>query len=103
MDGKPVEKKPTEKPADKPAEVKRVAGKSGPWQIVVEAVDQPEWLDQAVSATNTALGLATSEADVMSIFKVNKELFDLVKATDQAVWKTLMALFSESKKSFTKE
>ena len=103
MDGKPVEKKPTEEPADKPAEVKRVAGKSGPWQIVVEAVDQPEWLDQAVSATNTALGLATSEADVMSIFKVNKELFDLVKATDQAVWKTLMALFSESKKSFTKE
>lgn len=103
MDGKPVEKKPTEKPADKPAEVKRVAGKSGPWQIVVEAVDQPEWLDQAVSATNTALGLATSEADVMSIFKVNKELFDLVKATDQAVWKTLMALFSESKKSFSKE
>lgn len=103
MDGKPVEKKPIEKPAEKPAEPKRVAGKAGPWQIVVEAIDEPEWLDQAMSATQTALGMATSEADVMSIFKQNKELFDLVKSTDQGVWKSLMALFSEAKKKFTQE
>lgn len=103
MDGKPVEKKPVEKPAEKPAEPKRVAGKAGPWQIVVEATDEPEWLDQAMSATQTALGMATSEADVMSIFKQNKELFDLVKTTDQGVWKSLMSLFSEAKKSFNKE
>lgn len=99
MDGKPVEKKPVEKPA----EPKRVVGKAGPWQIVVEATDEPEWLDQAMSATQTALSMATSEADVMSIFKQNKELFDLVKTTDQGVWKSLMSLFSEAKKSFVKE
>lgn len=103
MDGKPIEKKPVEKPADKPAEPKRIAGKAGPWQIVVEATDEPEWLDQAMSATQTALGMATSEADVMSIFKQNKELFDHVKTTDQGVWKSLMSLFSEAKKSFNKE
>jgi hypothetical protein len=92
MDGKPVDKpaKPVEKPADK-------------WQIVVEATDEPEWLDQAMSATQTALSMATSEADVMSIFKQNKELFDQVKTTDQGVWKSLMSLFSEAKKSFNKE
>lgn len=105
MDGKPVDKpaKPVEKPAEKPAEPKRVAGKAGPWQIVVEATDEPEWLDQAMSATQTALSMATSEADVMSIFKQNKELFDQVKTTDQGVWKSLMSLFSEAKKSFNKE
>lgn len=103
MDGKPVEKKAVEKPVEKPAEPKRVAGKAGPWQIIVEATDEPEWLDQAMSATQTALGMATSEADVMSIFKQNKELFDLVKTTDQGVWKSLMSLFSEAKKSFVKE
>lgn len=103
MDGKPVEKKPVAKPAEKPAEPKRVAGKVGPWQIVVEATDEPEWLDQAMSATQTALSMATSEADVMSIFKQNKELFDHVKTTDQGVWKSLMSLFSEAKKSFVKE
>ena len=103
MDGKPVEKKAVEKVVEKPAEPKRVAGKAGPWQIVVEATDEPEWLDQAMSATQTALGMATSEADVMSIFKQNKELFDLVKTTDQGVWKSLMSLFSEAKKSFNKE
>ena len=105
MDGKPVEKpvKPAEKPVEKPIP-KKIEGKAGPWQIVVEGAGQePEWLDHVMTVSQTALDMATSEADVMAIFKQNKELFDLVKAADPAVWKSLMSLFSDTKKKFTKE
>lgn len=103
MDGKPIEKKPVEKPVDKPAP-RKVEGKAGPWQIVVEGAGQePEWLDHVMTVSQTALDMATSEADVMAIFKQNKELFDLVKSADPAVWKSLMSLFSDTKKKFTKE
>ena len=56
-----------------------------------------------MTVSQTALDMATSEADVMAIFKQNKELFDLVKSADPAVWKSLMSLFSDTKKKFTKE
>ena len=103
MGGTPIEKKPAEKPVEKPIP-KKVEGKAGPWQIVVEgAGEEPEWLDHVMAVSQTALDMATSEADVMAIFKQNKELFDLVKSTDQSVWKSLMSLFSDTKKKFTKE
>lgn len=99
----PTEKKPVEKPVEKPIP-KKIEGKAGPWQIVVEGAGQePEWLDHVMAVGRTALDMATSEADVMAIFKQNKELFDLVKAADPAVWKSLMSLFSDTKKKFTKE
>jgi hypothetical protein len=39
----------------------------------------------------------------MAIFKVNKQLFDLVKDADAALWKSLMSTFTETKKKFVKE
>jgi hypothetical protein len=47
-----------------------------------------------------ALDMATSEADVMQIFKKNKQLFDAVKAQDAVFFKSLMAQFTQTKAKF---
>jgi hypothetical protein len=46
---------------------------------------------------------AASEEDVMHIFKKNKTLFDIVKATDAVFFKDLMALFTAARTQLTKE
>jgi hypothetical protein len=97
-----VDRKPTPKP--EPKLPKKVEGKAGPWQITIEgAGEEPEWLEAVPKAVQTALDMATKEDDVMAIFKVNKQLFDLVKDADAALWKSLMSTFTETKKKFVKE
>ena len=97
-----VDRKPAPKP--EPKLPKKVEGKAGPWQITIEgAGEEPEWLEAVPKAVQTALDMATKEDDVMAIFKVNKQLFDLVKEADQSMWKALMSTFTETKKKFVKE
>lgn len=97
-----VDRKPT--PKSEPKLPKKVEGKAGPWQITIEgAGEEPEWLEAVPKAVQTALDMATKEDDVMAIFKVNKQLFDLVKDADATLWKALMSTFTETKKKFVKE
>jgi len=95
-------KKPEPKAEPKPP--KKVEGKAGPWQITIQGTgEEPEWLDEVPKAVQLALDMATNADDVMNIFKVNKQMFDLVKEADQAMWKSLMTTFTETKKKFVKE
>jgi hypothetical protein len=46
------------------------------------------------------LDLCSSDADVMTIFKKNKALFDTVKTTDPEFFKEMMGKFTETKNKF---
>jgi hypothetical protein len=62
--------------------------------------DPTQWLEVVRDAALVALGFAESQADVMQVFKLNKTLFEAVKATDQAFFKELMAEFTKVKEKF---
>ena len=99
-----VEVKP--KQLQKPASESRaeIKGQEGPWQMVAKAPpegDPTDWLQTVGKTAELALGMAQSKADVMDIFKKNKELFDAVKATDPEFFKNLMASFTVAKENFT--
>jgi len=80
--------KPTPPPIPKPvAKVatlpKKMEGAAGPWQLSIsldESAGLQDWLNVAVDATRIALKQAKNEKDVMDIFKVNRVIFDRMKA-----------------------
>ena len=99
------------RPATKPAEQRTVAprppatitGQEGAWQLKVtldHGGDIQNWLGVIDDACTLALEMAKSEADVMAIFKKNKQLFDEVKKQDANFFKGLMAKFTEAKTKF---
>jgi hypothetical protein len=49
------------------------------------------------------LGLCSSDADVMTIFKKNKVIFDAVKAADPIFFTEMMVKFTETRNMFPKE
>jgi hypothetical protein len=99
------------KPAARPAPQRSVAsrppakieGQEGEWQLKVTLAPDGEvadWLGVINDACQIALDTAGSEADVMMIFKKNKQLFDAVKAQDAIFFKDLMAKFTQAKAKF---
>lgn len=86
-------------------EAKKIVGQAGEWQIVAPGKpegDTKEWLELIKSASHMLLDLTENEEDVMLIFKKNKSLFDVVKATDPVFFKEMMGKFTERKTMFTK-
>lgn len=69
------------------------------WEIKI--ANKPEegqiWLDALWTASAALLEFAKSDADVMSIFKTNKDLFDAAKEYDAIWFKKLMAEFTKTK------
>ncbi len=98
------------KEVKKPEEVKKVdllpavvGGQAGEWQIVIKASPESlphEWLAAVEDAAKTCLSVAASSADVMQIFRKNKQVFDVVKAQDPVFFKQLMNDFSVAKQKF---
>jgi hypothetical protein len=87
---------------------KPITGEKGEFQIVAPGKPQAEeaiagWLANIKDTAKVLLMTASTEEDVMHIFKKNKVLFDTVKATDAVFFKELMALFTEAKTQLTKE
>ena len=101
--------KPVQKEVPKPVPLptgeskpKPITGQKGEFQIVVSAKPEAEedvlpWLENIKDGCKVLLALSENEEDVMHIFKKNKNLFDIVKATDAVFFKELMALFTEAK------
>jgi len=61
----------------------KIEGKPGPWQLSITLDDNAglqDWLNVVVDATRIALKQAKNEKDVMDIFKVNRVIFDRMKA-----------------------
>ena len=84
----------------------KIEGKKGEFQIVINAkpdCTQEEWLALVRDSSHMLLDLCSSDADVMTIFKRNKVLFDTVKAKDPEFFKEMMGKFTETKNKFAKE
>lgn len=78
----------------------KVEGREGPWQIAIEVKaedDLPKWIDIVLEATRLALQNAQTQKDVMDIFKVNRNIFDKLKAEAPEDHTSLMADFKTKK------
>ena len=95
---KKVDKVPPPPPA-----LKVTSGKPGEWQIVLRETEGGEWSKAIVDATKIALQVAQSQADVQSIFKVNRVHFDRLKAEAPAVYEEILEKFKEVKTKFQQE
>ena len=96
-----------EKQEEKPEPVKvkvkppaRIAGADNPWQISVttdESANLQDWLNIVVEATRMALRQAKSEKDVLDIFKVNRVIFDRLKAESEVDHVAILGDFKKRK------
>jgi hypothetical protein len=96
-----VKPKAAPKPVEKREEIK---GQEGPWQMVTKTPpegDPKDWLETVGKTAEVALAMAQTKADVMDIFKKNKELFDAVKATDADFFKRPDGLIYRGQEKFT--
>jgi len=109
---KPKDTFPNGTPISKPnspvftVEKKPIVGQKGEFQIVAPAKpdgDPADWLALIKTSSHMLLDLCSSDADVMTIFKKNKALFDVVKTTDPDFFKEMMVKFTETKNKFEKE
>jgi hypothetical protein len=105
IDSEEQEVKPV-KIATKAKPPAKVEGKDGPWQLKIttdpEATEQ-DWINAVVQGTLLALGAATSEKDVMDIFKVNRSIYDKLKETNELEYTSVVGEFSAKSNSFKKE
>jgi hypothetical protein len=102
-------KKPEPLPVIKPevntVKPQKIVGQKGEFQIVIDEppADPKEWLELVKTSSHMMLELCEDDADVMTIFKKNKVLFDEVKALDPMFFKDMMVKFTETKAKFAKE
>lgn len=101
--------KPVEKPVEKPAAPKaekppaKIEGKPGRWQMNVTTkpdATPTDFVNIVAEATVVCLEQATSQADVMEIFKVNKAVFEKVKELNNSGYMDLLEAFKTKKDSF---
>jgi hypothetical protein len=95
---KPAPAKPAPAPAAK-APVK-VEGKDTEWQLKVVAKpegDHGEWSQLVIDATMLQLEQCKSEANVMDIFKTNRNIYDEVKSGSPNAYDVLMDEFKQAR------
>jgi hypothetical protein len=99
------------KPAAQPAKASpppaKIEGKEGPWQLKVSIEPQGEFADWAgivMDATMLGLEQAASEADVMALFRNNKNIFDRMKAEPgSSSYDALMEEFKTARNKFKEQ
>lgn len=69
------------------------------WQIIVPEGDDQDFLDSVKTCADMLLSICEKQADVKEMFKVNRTLFDKVKALDPAFYEDMVANFSKTKNS----
>jgi hypothetical protein len=97
---KPVATLPKPEPKATGKAPTKVEGRDGPWQIAVEVKaedDLPKWIETVLEVTRVALQNAQTQKDVMDIFKVNRNIFDKLKAEAPEDHTSLMADFKTKK------
>ena len=97
------EKKPDPKPEPKSEPPVKMEGKPGPWQLIVTTTpgnNPEEWVDLVCEAAEMQIGLANSKEDVMSIFTVNREIFNQLKAQSQVQYDLMMNVFKNAKAKY---
>jgi hypothetical protein len=84
----------------------KIEGKEGAWQLKIKAdpeADLQGWIDTVKQAASIMLSVAKSEKDLMDIFKVNRVIFDRLKADGPDEYAALMANFTKVKDGLKKE
>jgi len=97
--------KPEPKPAPKPATPEVMQGAPDYWSLKVTAKptgDPKEWFSVVEDMSRMGLTQCGSEADAMSLFKVNRNIFAHFKALDANRYEKLMAEFKKTSESFKK-
>jgi hypothetical protein len=84
----------------------KIAGKDLPWQLKVSAepnTDPDDWARSIIDITVMGLANAANEADVMSIFKVNRNVFDMLKKVSPETYDDVMDEFKKAKIKFREQ
>lgn len=99
---KPVER-PVEKPVEAPKPPAAIEGKDQPWKLKITAgpdADMAAWLGMVNDLTELMLKTTSSKEDVMNIFKVNRIIFDRIKADAPDTYEELMNKFKKVKENY---
>jgi hypothetical protein len=99
------------KPAAQPAKASpppaKIEGKEGPWQLKVSIEPEgsfADWASIVMDATKLGLEQCTAEAEVMSLFRVNKNIFDRMKAEPgSSAYDALMEEFKTARNKFKEQ
>jgi hypothetical protein len=97
----PKQAEPPAPKAEKPPA--KMEGEAGRFQITVTTkpdATNTDFINIVSEAAVVALEQATSQAEVMQVFQVNRALFDKVKSIDPECHKDLMSAFKTKKDSF---
>ena len=92
--------KPAAAPAPAAKAPVKVEGKDTEWQLKVVAMpdgDHSEWSQLVIDATMLQIGQAKSEADVMNIFKTNRNIYDEGKSGSPTAYDVLMDEFKQAR------
>lgn len=92
--------------APEPAPPPKLAGTVSQWQLKVSAEPETtvdDWSSTIADTTNFALEMAQSVNDVNSIYKINKVVYDRLKALDSVTYSMLLDRFGEFKKKFKEQ
>jgi len=85
----------------------KIEGKEGPWQLKVSIEPEgsfADWASIVMDATKLGLEQCTAEAEVMSLFRTNKNIFDRMKAEPgSSAYDTLMEEFKTARNKFKKD
>ena len=101
---KPIPKpitSPIPKPVPTPPAV--IEGKGGDWNLKVEAnpeANTTEWASLVCDSTELMLDTCGSKADVMSVFKVNRVIFDRLQADAPEEYKNLLTKFTAAREKY---
>jgi hypothetical protein len=85
----------------------KIEGKEGPWQLKVSIEPQGDFADWAsivMDATKLGLEQCTAEAEVMSLFRTNKNIYDRMKAEPgSSAYDALMEEFKTARNKFKEQ
>jgi hypothetical protein len=73
------------------------------WEIKVIESTEETWIDLIMDAAKVCLEITKSAEDVQNIYRVNRTLFDKLKAEYPDQHDELLDLFKKEKQSFNKE
>jgi hypothetical protein len=94
-----VEDKPEPKPEPKAKTAPRkMEGKDKSWKLILDADEgypMDEWIKLVFDISLKGLEQVTCEDDILELFKVNRNIFDKLKAEDEVKHKELMLLFRD--------
>ena len=101
----PIPKKDIPKPIVKPVPTPPavIEGKGGDWNLKVEAnpeANTTEWASLVCDSTELMLDTCGSKADVMSVFKVNRVIFDRLQADAPDEYKNLLTKFTAAREKY---